>query len=117
MFLILYPRLENPTTRIAIVMVHSGLSGLKLETGNSTLEPFIHYLCTGKSFSELLILASTDPQYDKRFLLFTHVLPMFCACSFHGISMNNLLSYCRLIDAKMIASDKDLPVLCNIFPL
>ena len=23
-----------------------------------------------------------------------HVLPMFCTCSFHGNSMNNLLSYC-----------------------
>ena len=36
------------------------------------------------------------------------------ACSalvvFHGNSMNNLLSYCGLIDAKIRASDKDLPV-------
>ena len=39
-----------------------------------------------------------------------HVLPMFCACSFHGDSANNLLSYCGLIDAKIKASDKDLPV-------
>ena len=39
-----------------------------------------------------------------------HVLPMFRACSFHGNSMNNLLSYCELIDAKIRASDKDLPV-------
>ena len=39
------------------------------------------------------------------------VLPMFCACSFHGNSMKNLLSYCGLIDAKIRASDKDLPVL------
>ena len=37
-------------------------------------------------------------------------LPMFCACIFHGNSMNNLLSYCGLIDAKIRASDKDLPV-------
>ena len=35
---------------------------------------------------------------------------MFCACSFHGNSMNNLLSYCGLIDAKIRASDKDLSV-------
>ena len=42
-----------------------------------------------------------------------HVLPMFCACSFHGNSMNNLLSYCGLIHAKIRASDKDLPV-CNL---
>ena len=40
-----------------------------------------------------------------------HVLPIFCACSFHGNSMNNLLSYCGLIDAKIRASDRDLPVL------
>ena len=39
-----------------------------------------------------------------------HVLPMFYACSFHGNSMNNLLSYCGLIDAKIKASDKKLPV-------
>ena len=39
-----------------------------------------------------------------------YVLPMFCACSFHGNSINNLLSYCGLIDAKIRASDKDLPV-------
>ena len=39
-----------------------------------------------------------------------HVLPMFCACSFHGNYMNNLLSYCGLIDAKIGASDIDLPV-------
>ena len=38
-----------------------------------------------------------------------HVLPMFCAFSFHGNSMNNLLSYWGLIDAKIRASDKDLP--------
>ena len=39
-----------------------------------------------------------------------HVLPMFCACSFHGNSMNNLLSYCRLVDARIRASDEDLSV-------
>ena len=32
-------------------------------------------------------------------------------CSFYGNSMNNLLSYCGLIDAKIRASDKDLPVI------
>ena len=32
------------------------------------------------------------------------------SCSFHGNSMNNLLSYCGLIDAKIKASDKNLPV-------
>jgi hypothetical protein len=41
---------------------------------------------------------------------------MFCACSFHGNSMNNLLSYCGLIDAKLRVSDKDLLVLHKIPP-
>ena len=36
--------------------------------------------------------------------------PMFYASSFHGNFMNNLLSYCGLIDAKTRASDKDSPV-------
>jgi hypothetical protein len=39
-----------------------------------------------------------------------YVLPMFCAFSFHGNSMNNLLSYCGLVDARISASEKDLPV-------
>ena len=46
-----------------------------------------------------------------------HVLCMFCPCSalvvfmyWTGNSMNNLLSYCGLIDAKIRASHKDLPV-------
>ena len=73
------------------------------------------YIRTGKSFSEALILASTNPQYDKRLFM---ELPwklkaqnMGKTYSFHGNSMNNLLSYCGFIDAKMRASDKDLPVL------
>ena len=59
-------------------------------------------VCTGKSFSEALILASTNPQYDKRLFI---ELPVQ--------HMNNLLSYCGLIDAKIRASDKDLPVYSN----
>ena len=39
-----------------------------------------------------------------------HGQNIFCACSFHGNSMNNLFSYCWLINAKIRASDKDLPV-------
>ena len=35
---------------------------------------------------------------------------MFCACNFHGNSMNNLLSYCGLFSARIRASNKDLPV-------
>ena len=87
---------------------------------------------------EALILASTNPQYDKR--LFNdlpvqymkttnsehvvyincfecqnknkqtiYVHNMFWACSFHVL--NNLLSYCGLVDARISASEKDWPVL------
>ena len=31
-------------------------------------------------------------------------------CSFHGNSMKNLLSYCGLVDARIGASEKNLPV-------
>ena len=61
----------------------------------------LSFYLTGKSLSEALIFASINPQY---------VLPMFCACSFHGNSMNNLLSYCGLVDARISASEKDLLV-------
>ena len=36
---------------------------------------------------------------------------MFCACSFHGNSMNNLLSCIGLVDARISASEKYLPVM------
>ena len=39
-----------------------------------------------------------------------HVLPMFCTCSFHGNSSNNFLSYCGLVDARISAFEKDVPV-------
>ena len=89
---------------------------------------------TGKSLSEALIFASTNPKYDKRMfidlrflhenykirtccvhaLFFCFVLTfktiyehnMFWACSFHGKSMNNLLIYCGLVDARIRGSDK-----------
>ena len=35
---------------------------------------------------------------------------MFSTCSVHGNSMNNLLSYCGLVDARISASEKDLTV-------
>ena len=99
---------------------------------------------TGKSFSEVFILiASTNPQYDKRLFIelqvqymkiasSEHVVYINCSecqnqflyttcsplCSELGIftywtcnSMNNLSSYWGLVDAKIRASDKDLPVI------
>ena len=71
---------------------------------------------TGKYFSDALIVASTNPQYGKR--LFMEIpwklqaqnMGRTWACINLGDSMNNLLSYCGLIDANIRASDKDLPV-------
>ena len=37
-------------------------------------------------------------------------IQIFTVCSFHGNSMNNLLSNCGLVDASISASEKDLPV-------
>ena len=54
---------------------------------------------------------------DQRKLLYKrrtweeHGQNMSCARSFHGNSMLNLLSYCGLIDAKIRAFDKDLPLI------
>ena len=39
-----------------------------------------------------------------------HGQNMFCACSFYGNSMKNLVSYCGLVDARISASEKDVPV-------
>ena len=39
-----------------------------------------------------------------------HVPPIFWAFSFHGNSMNNLLPYRGLVDARISASEKKLPV-------
>ena len=41
----------------------------------------------------------------------TYTSLMFSACNFHV--PKNLLSYCGLVDAKITASDKDLPVICS----
>ena len=112
----------------------------------------LKFSVTGKSFSEALILVSTNPQYDKRLfielrvqymkipssehvenmlctqivfcfdiqnnLCTQHVLSMFWACSELAIfmywtcdTMNNLLSYCGLFDARISASEKYLPVI------
>ena len=85
---------------------------------------------TGKSLLEALILASTNPQYDKRLFIDLTVQYMKTTSSEHvvyincffvfvltlktGKSMNNLLSYCGLGDARVTASEKDLPVIVFI---
>ena len=80
---------------------------------------------TGKYFSEALILASTNPQsiWHENYKLRTcsvHKLfwlskqkticvhNMYWTCN----SMNNLLSYCGLVDARISAFQKDSPVSC-----
>ena len=86
--------------------------------------------------SEAFILMATNPQYGKRLFIDLHkkissehvVLRNFseyqskkqfvyATCSelvvfmhWTGKSMNNLLSYCGLVDARIRASNKDLPV-------
>ena len=87
-------------------------------------------MVTGKSLSEALILHQLTHNMTTDFLFLfwhseqlvcttcsTHVLPMFSPCSELGIfmywtgnSMNNLLSYCGLVDVRISASEKDLPV-------
>ena len=67
--------------------------------------------CTGKSLHQLTHNMTTDCSLNYREnTSLDHVLPMFCACSFHGNYMNNLLSYCGLVDARISASEKVLPV-------
>ena len=84
-----------------------------------------YVLFTGKSMSEALIFALTNPQYDNRLFIelplhyipssehgenmTQHVLPRF-ELGIFMYSMNNLSSYCGLVDAKIRAFDKDLPV-------
>ena len=87
---------------------------------------------TGKSFSEALIVASVNPQHDERlFNEFQETYKLTTRCVqilfwmskqkkntifVHNVlpllenSMNNLLSCCGLTDARMEASEKDLPV-------
>ena len=48
---------------------------------------------------------------QKQFL-YTTCSPQVWAWNFHLVNLlNNLLSYCELVDAKIRASDKDLPVI------
>ena len=94
------------------------------------------HICTGKSLSEALIFASINPQYDDRLFIELRVQYMKIPSSEHVVytvskqkqqfvyttcsagilslqflwTMNNLSSYCGLVDAKIRASYKDLPV-------
>ena len=47
-----------------------------------------YVMFTGQSFSEALILASTNPQYDKRLFIALQVQYMKIPCSEHVVYMN-----------------------------
>ena len=63
---------------------------------------------TGKSLSEALILASTNPQYDRKIVHWitssVHEYYKLRTCCAHK------LSYCGLVDARISAPEKDLSV-------
>ena len=91
--------------------------------------------------SEAFILTSNNPRYDKRLFIDLPVQYMKTTSSEHAVyincsekinnlctqhvltlqfsctrnSLNNLSSYCGLVDAKIRASDKDLPVLVEVY--
>ena len=56
---------------------------------------FANSLCTGKSFSEVLILASTNPQYDKRFFIELRVQYMKITNSKHVLYINCFFVFVR----------------------
>ena len=59
-------------------------------------------LCTGKSLSEALIFASTNPQYDNRLFIESLVQYMKIPSSEHVVY--------TIVEIRMSASEKDLPV-------
>ena len=81
----------------------------------------VNWHSTGKSLSEVLIFASTNPQYDDRLFMELQVQYMKVPSSDHGenklcaeivltfrtISVHYMFSICS---AQRRASDKDLPV-------
>ena len=85
----------------------------------------VHTFYTGKSLSEALIFASTNPQYNDRFLIELRVQYMkipssnlgrtYCVqklfLTFRTIFIHNMFSQCS---AKRRTSDKDLPVILRL---
>ena len=83
-------------------------------------------VCTGKSLSEALIFASTNPQYDDRLFIELQVQSMKISSSnlgrtccvqklfltFRTIFVHNIFSPCS---EKRRASDKDLPVIPEFY--
>ena len=77
-------------------------------------------LMWGKSFSEALILASINPQYDKRLFIELHFQHMKQKIAnlehvlYKIYLFLFLFWYSEQFDAKIRGSDQDLPVLCVI---
>ena len=65
------------------------ITGFLLKTDSETIQIDlkIFWLCTGKSFSEALILVSTNPQYDKRLFIALRVQYMKIPSSEHVENM------------------------------
>ena len=63
---------------------------------------------TGKYLSEALIFASINPQFDNRLFI---ELPFKTTSAEHGRNM--FYPYCGLVDARISAPEKDLPVLAR----
>jgi hypothetical protein len=59
--------------------------------GGLNCKKFIGFSVTGKSFSEALILASTNPQHDKRLFIDLPVQYMKTTSSEHVVFINSLL--------------------------
>ena len=68
-------------------------------------------IVTNKSLSETLILASTNPQNDKRLFIELRVQYKKTTSSIHVVYTNcSECPNCGLVDARISAFDKNLPV-------
>ena len=92
-----------------------------LHVSQHSLNTELHYspFQLNMAFVHLIVIIQSCNWYLEKIIIFTYSKFWFSSFSvqvnpFHGITMNNLLSYCGLIDAKIRAFDKDLPVIYNL---
>ena len=74
----------NNSHNCIVLLIRPGGMVLKLLVGTSSLKAINGQNYTGKSFSEILILTSTNPQYDKRLFIELPVQYMKIPSSEHG---------------------------------
>jgi hypothetical protein len=123
---------ENSTTKIEDLQIETidirtySENSYIFEKRNLTLLQWKIAIITGKSLSEALVFASTNPQYDDRLIIELQVQYMKITSStlgrtccvqklfltFRTIFVHNMFSPCS---AKRRASDKDFPVQVNLF--